>query len=78
MAAYRPELPELTPAQAGIMEIVWERGEVSASAVWQLLSRKRRVARNRVRTVIERMEAKGWVKHRVEGRTFTRSEKGNA
>ena len=66
----RRELPELTPAQGEIMDIVWERGEVSASEVRRVLSRTREVARNTVRTLLERMEEKGWITHREEGRTF--------
>ncbi|WP_165223800.1 BlaI/MecI/CopY family transcriptional regulator [Aquisphaera insulae] len=64
------ELPELSPAQAEIMEIVWDRGEVSASDVREVLSAARPVARNTVRTLLERMEEKGWLRHREEGRTF--------
>jgi BlaI family penicillinase repressor len=52
------------------MEIVWERGEVSANEVRRVLSRTRSVARNTVRTLLERMEEKGWLKHSTEGRTF--------
>jgi BlaI family penicillinase repressor len=65
-----PDMPELTPAQHEIMEIFWERGELSASAVRRELSRTRSVARNTVRTLIERMEEKGWITHRADGRTF--------
>lgn len=70
MTAKRPELPDLSPAQHEIMEIVWTRGEVTAAQVRQVLSRDRDVARNTVRTLLERMEDKGWLTHRVEGRTF--------
>lgn len=70
MAKTRRELPELTPAQGEIMEIVWDHGEVSASDVRRILSRTRAVARNTVRTLLERMEEKGWITHREEGRTF--------
>jgi predicted transcriptional regulator len=63
-------LPDLSPAQREIMEIVWERGEVTANEVRSALSETREVARNTVRTLIERMEEKGWLKHRAEGRTF--------
>ena len=52
------------------MEIVWTRGEVSALDVARELSGSRSVARNTVRTLLERMEGKGWLTHRVEGRTF--------
>ena len=70
MSKKRVELPELTPAQGEIMDIVWQRGEVSASEVRRVLSRTRAVARNTVRTLLERMEEKGWITHREDGRTF--------
>lgn len=70
MAKRRVDLPELSPAQREIMEIVWERGEASALEVRAALSRTRPVARNTVRTMLERMEEKGWLSHRTEGRTF--------
>ena len=63
-------LPPLSPAQREIMEILWDRGELSAAEVRRSLSDRRKLARNTVRTMLERMEAKGWLKHRAEGRTF--------
>jgi BlaI family penicillinase repressor len=70
MTKKRQEMPELTPAQGEIMEIIWELGEVSATAVRKVLSQSRPVARNTVRTLLERMEEKGWITHREDGRTF--------
>ncbi len=71
MAKSSPELPPLSQSQAEIMEVIWEYGEVSASQVRQhLADRKRDVARNTVRTLLERMEEKGWLTHRVDGRTY--------
>lgn len=70
MAKKRSELPGLTPAQAEIMDIIWGSGEMSASEVTRLLARTRKVARNTVRTLLERLEEKGWVVHREDGRTF--------
>jgi BlaI family penicillinase repressor len=70
MSKQRPELPELSPAQDEIMAIVWERGEISASEVRRILSQTRTIARNTVRTLLERMEEKGWLIHRADGRTF--------
>ena len=70
MATKQRDLPDLTPAQREIMEVVWERGEVTAKDVLRVLLRTRTVARNTVRTLLERMEDKGWLKHRAEGRTF--------
>jgi predicted transcriptional regulator len=64
-----PDEP-LSPAQQEIMEIVWEKGEVAAIEVRELLANGRSLARETVRTVLQRMEDKGWLKHRVVGRTF--------
>ena len=70
MAKKRRVLPELSPAQLEIMDCIWEHGELSASGVRTLLAPRRKVARNTVRTLLERMEEKGWLKHREEGRTY--------
>ena len=64
-----PDEP-LSPAQNEIMEIVWEKGEVAAIEVRELLADERELARETVRTVLQRMEDKGWLKHRVVGRTY--------
>ncbi len=63
-----PDEP-LSPAQREIMEIVWDKGEVAAIEVRELLS-DRDLARETVRTMLQRMEEKGWLTHRVVGRTF--------
>jgi predicted transcriptional regulator len=51
------------------MEVVWELGEASVSDVRARLPDGRR-ARNTVRTLLERMEQKGWLEHRENGRTY--------
>ncbi len=58
----------LSSAEREVMELVWDRGEVSAREAREALPRD--VARNTVRTLLERMENKGWVTHRVAGRTY--------
>jgi len=63
------KLKPLTDTQREIMEIVWECGEVSVFEVREYLSQEREVARNTVRTMMERRETKGWLTHRVIGRT---------
>ena len=66
----RRKLPELSPAQREIMEIIWTHSELSVSQTRAILSSKRDVARNTVRTLLERMAEKGWLKYREEGRTY--------
>lgn len=63
----------LSVAQREIMEIIWQRGEVSARELREVISETREIARNTVRTLLERMESKGWLVHREEGRTYVYS-----
>ena len=68
MAKKTPQV--LSEAQQEIMEIIWDRGEVSVSEVWDVLQERRGIARNTVQTMIVRIEQKGWIEHRSVGRTF--------
>jgi BlaI family transcriptional regulator, penicillinase repressor len=65
------QLPrDLSPAQHKIMNCIWQHGELSVSGVCAVLGPRWKVARNTVRTLMARMETKGWLKHREAGRTF--------
>ena len=64
-----PELPLLPEGQREIMEIVWDQGEVSVFEVREILSQTKEVSRTAVRTTMERLEEKGFLAHRVIGRT---------
>jgi predicted transcriptional regulator len=66
----KPDSTPLTEAQREIMEIVWQRGEVTVTEVRDALADRRDLARNTVQTMIVRLEEKGWLKHREDGRTF--------
>ena len=57
------------------MEIVWESGEVTVADVRAALSASRDVARNTVQTMMVRLEERGWLTHREDGRTFVYSAK---
>lgn len=59
---------DLTPAQLELMQLVWERGEVSASDAHEALAARRPVAPTTVMTLLQRLEKRGWLVHRVEGR----------
>ncbi len=65
----KPETTPLTQAQREIMEIVWDQ-EVTVTQVRDQLAERREVARNTIQTMIVRLEERGWLKHRTEGRTF--------
>ena len=50
------------------MTIVWKRDRVTAADVQDAL--KRPLANATVRTLLRRLEAKGYVRHEVDGRAF--------
>jgi len=57
-------------AQLAIMQVVWDRGEATVAEVWKTLSGARPVARNTIQTMMTRLEEKGWLHSRAEGRAF--------
>ena len=61
-------LPGLGELERGVMQLVWTRGPLTAAAVRSQL--KRRLNEGTVRTVLRRLEEKGYVRHTVDGRTF--------
>lgn len=60
--------PPLSALEQQVMALVWKRGEVKAEDV--LAGLKRPLANATVRTLLRRLEAKGYVRHEVEGRAF--------
>lgn len=69
----KSNLSEKTPLsrrEREIMELVWDRKEAGVLEITAALNAQRTIARNTVRTLMERMEEKGWLSHRVEGRSF--------
>jgi BlaI family penicillinase repressor len=63
-------LPPLSEAQIEIMNVVWDRGEVTVADVWKALAARRKVARNTVLTMIQRLEEKGWLSRDDAGHAF--------
>ena len=59
--------PPLSEAQLEIMNVVWERGDVTVADVWKALSGRRKLARNTVLTMLNRLEEKGWLRRDAEG-----------
>jgi BlaI family penicillinase repressor len=62
------DLPDLGELERGVMQLVWARGPITAETVRAEL--KRRLKESTVRTVLRRLEEKGYVRHTVDGRTY--------
>mgnify|MGYP001767456886 CR=1 FL=1 len=56
--------------QHAIMAILWERGEATTAQVHEALHRERRLALTTIATMLRKMEEKGVVGHRADGRQF--------
>ena len=65
------ETHQLSDLQLGLLRILWNRGEATAADVHAaLLEQDRELAPTTVSTMLSRLEKKGTVTHRVEGRQF--------
>ena len=61
-------LADLGELEREVMQLVWLGGEVTADEIRLRLDRKPK--ESTVRTVLRRLEEKGYVTHTVDGRTF--------
>jgi BlaI family penicillinase repressor len=60
----------LSALQIRVLRSLWERGQATVAEVHADLAKERRLAPTTVATVLTRLEAKGIVAHRAEGRQF--------
>ncbi len=61
-------MSDLGELELEVMQLVWDAGEITADQVREQLSRKSK--ESTVRTVLRRLESKGYVTHTVDGRTY--------
>jgi predicted transcriptional regulator len=52
------------------MQVVWTKGRVTADDVRQALAPRQEFKESTVRTILRRLEDKGYLDHDVEGRTY--------
>jgi predicted transcriptional regulator len=60
--------PDLGDLELAVMQLVWAEGPMTAEAVRERLQRK--LKESTVRTVLRRLEDKGYLTHTVDQRTF--------
>jgi BlaI family penicillinase repressor len=66
----RKSIDDLGKLENSVMETVWSLGEATTRQVWEHLNRKRPLAYTSVLSIMQRLEKAGWLRHRVEGRTY--------
>ena len=62
-------LPRLTALQLAVMQVLWSRDEASVTDVQRAMT-GRRIALTTVATMLVRLEQRGLVSHRTEGRQY--------
>ncbi len=60
----------LTDLENDVMQAVWNRGPCAVEAVYQEVSGKRRLKETSVRTILRRLEQKGYLRHEEQGRAY--------
>ncbi len=61
-------IPDLGDLEREVMQLVWSKGAVTAEDVRAAVAKP--LKESTIRTVLKRLEDKGFVGHTVEGRTF--------
>ncbi|HEV8125875.1 MAG TPA: BlaI/MecI/CopY family transcriptional regulator [Gemmatimonadales bacterium] len=65
-----PTPNDLSDLQLSVLRVLWNRGEASAQEVQSALEKERPLAVTTVATVLSRLEKRGVVRHRSNGRLF--------
>ena len=60
----------LTELENEVMRVVWDSGSSSVEAVYDVVSRNRDLKETTVRTLLRRLEQKGYLEHESEGRAY--------
>ena len=61
-------LRAMSPAETQILRLVWQRGEATVQEIQEALPAHRRVAYKTVQTLLRRLEEKGYLTHKAEGK----------
>ena len=62
------KLAAVSPAETQVLRIVWQSGEATVQGVCEKLPVGRKVTYATVQTLLRRLEKKGYVRHRSEGK----------
>lgn len=62
--------PRLTPPQLAILKVLWERSEATVLEIQQALRAARPLAATTIATLLSRLEKRGLVTYRTEGRQY--------
>ena len=64
------KLRAMSPAETEILRLTWQLEEATVQQICDLLPPKRDIGYKTVQTLLRRLEHKGYLKHRTEGKAF--------
>jgi BlaI family penicillinase repressor len=64
---------DLSDLEHELMEILWKRGSGTADQIREALEPRHSLKDSTIRTVLRRLQEKGYVKYKVEGKAFVYS-----
>jgi BlaI family transcriptional regulator, penicillinase repressor len=70
MFGRRTKQPSVSLLENAVMAVLWSRGQATADEVRIALEKSRNLKESTVRTLLRRLEEKGFVTHAVDGRTY--------
>ena len=62
--------PSMSRLEDTVMRVIWAKEACTADEVRQALLRRQPMKDSTVRTILRRLEAKGYVSHEISGRTY--------
>jgi BlaI family penicillinase repressor len=65
--------PPLTELHQAILDFLWTRGPATAEDVREAIRARHPLKDSSVRTLLRRLEARGYVNHRLDGKVFVYS-----
>ena len=60
----------MSPAETEVLRLVWQLGAATVQQVHDTLPEGRKIAYKTVQTLLRRLEEKGYLTHRTEGRAY--------
>ena len=61
-------LRAMSPAETEILRLVWQLEEATVQGICDALPAKRKIAYKTVQTLLRRLEEKGYLKHKLDGK----------
>ena len=56
--------------QSEVMDLVWSEGEATVAQLFETIGARRRITYTTILSAVQKLERKGWLKHRTAGRAY--------